>query len=71
MEALPILFSAIYRRDAAAIASEAAQPAALSQRLPDGKTPLLLAAQVGRSDILEQLLGAGADVTAEDIVRST
>ena len=63
------IFAAIYERDLVALSAEASQPSALSLRLEDGMTPLLLAAQVGRSDILELLLGAGADVTAEDIVR--
>ena len=67
MAATPPLFLAIYARDLPAITTLASQPGSLASRLDDGKTPLLLAAQVGRSDILETLLGAGADVRAEDV----
>ena len=62
---------AIYARDLARVSEQAAEPNAVSRRLEDGMTPLLLAAQVGRSDILEALLNAGADINAEDVAART
>jgi hypothetical protein len=67
----PPLFAAIYARDLVRVSAEASQPSALSAKLEDGKTALLLAAQVGRSDMLEILLNAGADINAEDVAART
>lgn len=65
------IFAAIYAQDLIKVSAFAQQPSSLAQRLEDGKTPLLLAAQVGRSDILEILLSAGADIGAEDVASRT
>ena len=40
----PPLFAAIYARDLVKVSAEASQPSALSAKLEDGKTALLLAA---------------------------
>jgi len=62
------VFSAILSNNAALFHECITEPGAVTARLSDGKTALMLAAALGQTELLDHLLTAGADISAEDIV---
>jgi len=63
------LEKAIRQHDIKLLEESLLVPGALKQRGSAGETALHMAAQLGYSDLLELLLRAGADISAEDCVR--
>jgi len=62
---VPSLLTAIRGGDAAAV-GRTANPQNVNERGEDGLTPLMVAARLGRRDVVEALIAAGADVQARD-----
>jgi len=63
------IFTAILQRNLPLFYESLHEPGAVTARLPDGQTALMVAASLGQADLLDHLLTAGADISAEDIVR--
>ena len=64
------VFTALAQNSPALFQECLGEPSAVTARLADGRTALMMAAALGQVEQLDALLTAGADVSAEDIVRT-